>query len=870
MSFNRRVISMFSVVVMLLAACGGSDSSSRTKNSALCYATQEEKDAAVKAAQDAFDAAMGNVVIEEQPEGVPTSTTVSEEQPEVISETTVPGLEEAFGSGYRRPAVRAASSGETSTTVSESGDGAEVALTPEQQQAQMDLEAAEAQPLCESNSEGAAEVTCTATIALESVSDDCEAGDVRVDGTQWELVGTDESGAETVFAFGPYDASIITAESPLVFPITYGGSSDGGESASDACTATFTSTSVSWSCPNGELFDVAIEDMSNPGVYPSVSCASSGELTASGTDPYWFNFTLAGNTFFDGWANEREQNVPIEFVVPEVTTGSCTESNPENIDWEALPKSGQIDNQNEVYSFTVPEGFEGPVLIKLTSDDDHWVGFDMNAIDYFYSCWENCPPYFTEMIFEPVPGEYSLEISGAGNISWSANIDLVADPIELPELPFTYKSDGSKTLYTFTLAETQNVTLWATAFETCTVDQDNEEGNGYIDPELELVGPGGFNEDDDNSGRGLGNCSASFMEYELEPGRYFVYVEDDDHEGGDVTLGSSVELTKASVNWKLNSTTASPDTTFEIVVPEGGAWFRALTVINEIVTETYDMSSDDDEPLSATGCVNPDGDLETDDFACPDSFLVLLNANGDEIVSDDDGGEQVTYSISNGIRTVTVANHYASDLSIFLEEGVYTLAVMDCCGPWDEETPSTDTYEVQFGFGSEVAEEAPELEIIADENPTIPQSVEQVKLPSSQLSTSGAVSTSLADGVDTLVCDATCIDGMFASAGITDGFITVSAGGDSVTLRKGQKKALIPISENASSISATVVSTDGTQSVHLSSKITKLSEAMQSSIASKTSASDGGTGLNLMYLLLIIPILGALAVINRRKQSANN
>ena len=870
MSFNRRVISMFSVVVMLLAACGGSDSSSRTKNSALCYATQEEKDAAVQAARDAFDAAMGGAPTDDSiaptDSTVVTDSTVESEESDV-TEPTVSEDPQASGGGYRRPAVRAASSGDT--TVPPSGEG-DVALTPEQQQAQMDLEAAESQPLCEGDSESAGQVTCTGTIAIDSVSDDCPDGELRVDGTMWTLYGTAEDGTETVIAFGPYDASGVTAESSLVFPITYGGSGNAGESASDACTATFNTTSVSWNCPNGELFDVAIEDMSNPGVYPSVSCASSGELAASGTDPYWFNFTLAGNTFFDGWANEREQNVPIEFVVPEDTTGSCTESNPENVDWEALPKSGQIDNQNEVYSFTVPEGFEGPVLIKLTSDDDHWVGFDMNAIDYFYSCWENCPPYFTEMIFEPIPGEYSLEIGGDGNISWSANIDLVADPIVLPELPFTYKSDGSKTLYTFTLAETQNVTLWATAFETCTVDQDDEEGNGYIDPELELVGPGRFNEDDDNSGRGLGNCSASFMEYELEPGRYFVYVEDDDHEGGDVTLGSSVELTKASVNWKLNSTTASPDTTFEIVVPEGGAWFRALTVINEIVTETYDMSSDDDEPLSATGCVNPDGDLETDDFDCPDSFLVLLNANGDEIISDDDGGEQVTYSISNGIRTETVANHYASDLSIFLEEGVYTLAVMDCCGPWDEETPSTDTYEVQFGFGSEVAEDAPELEIIADENPTIPQSVEQVKLPSSQLSTSGVVSTSLADGVDTLVCDATCIDGMFASAGITDGLITVSAGGDSVTLRKGQKKALIPIGENASSISATVVSTDGTQSVHLSSKITKLSEAMQSSIASKTSASDGGTGFNLMYLLLIIPILGALAVINRRKQSANN
>jgi len=869
MSFNRRVISMFSVLVMLLAACGGSDSSSRTKNSALCYATQEEKDAAVKAAQDAFDAAMGNVVTEEQPEGVPTSTTVSEEQPEVISETTVPTLEEAFGGGYRRPAVRAASSGETSTTVSESGDGGEVALTPEQQQAQMDLEAAEAQPLCESDSEGAAEVTCTATIALESVSDDCEAGDVRVDGTQWELVGTDESGAETVFAFGPYDASIITAESPLVFPITYGGSSDGGESASDACTATFTSTSVSWNCPNGELFDVVIEDLSNPGVYPLAACSSSGELTASGTDRFWFNFKL-GETFFDGWADEQEQNASIEFSVPENWQEYCSPTDIDNIDWDSLPVSGQTDNQVEKYTFSVPEGFEGPVLIKLTSEEGHSVEFDIENSNWFDSCWDDCPPYFTEMIFDLAPGEYSMFIDGDSDVSWVANIDLVAVPVDLPELPFTYKSDGSKTLYTFTLTETQNVTLWATAYETCTVDQDDEEGNGYIDPELELVGPSGFNEDDDNSGRGLGNCSASFMEYELEPGRYFVNVEDDDHEGGDVTLGSSVELTKASVNWKLNSTTASPDTTFEIVVPAGGAWFRALTVINEVVTETYDMASDDDEPLSATGCVNPDGDLETDDFACPDSFLVLLDANGDEIVSDDDGGEQVAQSTSNGIRTVTISNHYASDLSIFLEEGTYTLAVMDCCGPWDEETPSTDSYEVQFGFGSEVAEEAPELDIVADENPTIPQSVEQVKLPSSQLSTDGAVGTSLADGVDTLVCDATCIDGMFASAGITDGLITVSAGGDSVTLRKGQKKALIPIGENASSISATVVSADGTQSVHLSSKITKLSEAVQSSIASKTSASDGGAGFNLMYLLLIIPILGALAVINRRKQSTNN
>lgn len=137
MSRKVRLLSAITAGVLLLASCGGGESSSRTKNAALCYATQEEKDAAVQAARDAFDAAMGGTAVEESPEETPeeTPTTVEEEAP-VITDDTSTTLEGAFGGGYRRPAIRSASSGDSG-------------MTPEQQQAQMDLEAAEAQPVCE-------------------------------------------------------------------------------------------------------------------------------------------------------------------------------------------------------------------------------------------------------------------------------------------------------------------------------------------------------------------------------------------------------------------------------------------------------------------------------------------------------------------------------------------------------------------------------------------------------------------------------------------------------------------------------------------------------------------------------------------------
>ena len=736
----------------------------------------------------------------------------------------------------------------------------------------MDLEAAEAQPLCETDSEST-EISCTATATLDGVSDDCTDGDVRISNSgNWTLVNTAEDGTETVLAEGIWDVAALSAENPIIIPVSYGGSGSGEEeNSSDGCTATFTSTGVSWDCPNGELFNALIEEMSNPGVFQIVECSASGSFTVADGQQFWFNFNLE-STFFYGWNTDREQNVQIAFTVPEDTEGVCTEVDAEEIDWDSLPFSGQSDVQIARYSFTLPEEFDGPVLVKFESTEDFDVDMDDESDFESYPCEFECPPYIGYSLWDLAPGEYFFEIDdNVEVVTWTSNVEIVANPIEFPKLPYSYTSDGSKTTYLLAVSETETVTLTATAGQTCVVAEDDEEDNGFVDPEIDIYGSYLVDEDDDNSGRGDGNCSASLIEIELEPGTYVVSVEDDDNEGGSITLGSSVELTAGSITWNLASASASPDTTFEIVVPAGGAWFWANTVINETVTQIYDATDPDKSVLlSEEGCTNPDGDIETDDEDCPDSYLVLLDSNDDEVVTDDDGGQQYSESTSNGILTEVETNHYASQFDVYLEEGVYTLAVMDCCGPWNIEEPSTDVYEVRFGFGSFVGSEIPKVEVVADKNPTIPASVEQVKLPDAQLSVEGSVSTAISDGVNTMVCDTSCIDAMFANAGITDGTITISAGGDSITMRKGQKKALIPIGSNADSINATVVSADGSQTVSLSSKISQIPASVQSAIESKTTSGVSEDSSNLVVLvvlgLAVLILAGAAATLIRRRQ----
>ena len=910
MSRKVRFLSAITAGVLLLASCGGGggDSSSRTKNSALCYETQEIKDAAVKAAQERLESAMSGASSgddnDETPtstiEGTPTtilqststtilqstSTTILQSTSTTISQKTSTSLEGASGGGYRRPAVRATSSGDTTVPPAGGGD----ALTPEQQQAQMELEAAEAQPVCEADGAASDERTCDITLSVSAGeqyggTSTCEEVVVEIVDTRAtfaiEWIAT--VGSQTV-ASGTWDSD---SENTKVVPFTYtpeatpGFGSGGDDNSADVCTAIFTSTGVSWDCPNGQLFNAAFEDMSNRGVYPLVECSASGSFTVAENQQFWFNFSHSF-IIFEGFNNWQKQNVAIEFTVPEDIEGVCSgsdsdrEPDSDEIDWESLPFSGESDIQVVRYSFTVPEDLGGPVLARFESTE--YFDVDISGADDFESgpCWDECPPYVGFSIWDLAPGEYFIEIEeNSETVSWVSNVEINPAPISIGDLPFSYTSDGSRTEYLLGLEEDQTVTLFATAGQTCLPSEADEEGNGFADPYLTLFG-NGEEEFDDNSGHSAGNCSASFIEIELDAGTYTIYVQDDVEdgveEGGSITLSSNVELQLAAdLEWNYENQDVVNESAIEFVVPDGGAWFRANTYTNQ--SESYTARNYNFlEWVDSGGCANPDGDLSTDDRNCVWTGFELFFEEGGSIEGTWAESSTMSYSDDGELQFLTYVNSGGSKIEIFLPAGIYQLAA------WGATPDGTDAnFRLEYGFGSsiEMKEKLIDVPPLSANPSTVELPVRSanpstVELPVSSLDQGSQIAIAVSASVEEFVCDSVCIDTLFANAGLTDGSISISAGADAVTIQKGQNRAVIPVGKGADRISARGISADGVTVVNLGSKIAQLPPDVLAAIESKTATGTPGGGSSINWLLVaaigFIVVAGvALAVLRKKK-----
>jgi hypothetical protein len=615
-------------------------------------------------------------------------------------------------------------------------------------------------------------------------------------------------------------------------------------------------------------FDDSFDDNS----WLAKSCSSEGFWnTAEGQEFYFSIFHHADKErFLAGLNTEFQLNTEIPFTVPEDTEGICTEIYVEEIDWDSLPFSGQSDLQVRDYSFTVPEDMEEPVYVRFESSSEFDVDINEDVDDFVdeSACDGVCESYVGWSIWELAPGEYLFKIEENDQVvAWTSNVEISSAPSDFPTLPFTYSTDGSEQTFAFILEESQLVTFTATSGQTCAVGEDDEPGNGFADPELDLEGPG-FDEFDDNSGRGVGNCSAALISEELEPGTYTVSVVDQDNEGFAVTLGSSVELQVLSTNWDLETIGVTASTAIEFNIPAGGAWFRAEVFTNQLETYTY-SDPELDTQIDSGGCANPDGDDSTDDSNCVELHLVVLGGSEEEYGSRSDEYEEVTQVDGNWLESWI--NSYGRSMEVFFPEGTYELFAWGepASNGMDNASEPTGEFTLKYGFASLSVSDAIEIDVKPIDNPEIPTSSSSAGLSTNAMTSDGRISTAVASSVDELVCDTACIDDLFAKAGITEGSIAISAGNESVTVKKGQRGVLIPIDKNADKISVTATSADGTQVVNLSSQIDQLSATEQSAFESMTSASPNDSGFNLLYLLLLIPVLGAVFFVIRRKQTVS-
>ena len=862
MSRKVRFLSAISAAALLLASCGGGESSSRTKNSALCYATQEEKDAAVQAARDAFDAAMGGGTPGDPLSDTTVPATEDSVEDEAPSDTVLMESSPADGGGYRRPAVRAASSGDTTVPPTEDGG----ALTPEQQQAQMDLEAAESQPLCDNN-ETSSEVSCEITLVLggENTSTCPEVtinftSAVSTDAYEWEAVV-----GELVVASGTWNAE---AESTKVVAFTYtplqeeGSDTTVADESDSPCTVTFTSTGISWICNDGSLFNAAIEDMSNPGVYPSLGCSSEGSFYVDEGQRFWFNFTLNG-TFLDGWNEDRPQNEPIGFEVPEDTEGVCAvvEDPPTFlIDVPGVYEFTANDSESTLLSFSTPGACSSENEFAI-----NWYVYNQNdQFEYSSTSYaqafgdpgtesESCA-YYDDSTYG---GTWIAEFVGNMNINAVTNVPfepadanlIEVNLPELAELTYSYTFDGPATQYNFVLAEETRVSITANSNQSCTYYEMDDEENGFVDPEIDLyAGVAPWSEsndeeiaDNDNGYHSADNCSAAYIDEILPAGSYFIWVENDDYGSDDtgvITVNSSVELVAYDLNLdsiEFTTMSATVPSAVNVDVPAAGGHFVAT------------LEAPDDS---------------CDEYADP--YLVLLDlSNGATIALDDDSGEHYL-----GL------NCYSSLIDVDLDEGKYLLIVStynivdDDLVTDDPESGAGSVFELKYGFvGNEGSQEQIVVEPSTDPIPPV-EVPPTPNLPVEQLKSGSNASVGVPEGVETMVCDSNCVENLFALEGVTANEVAISFGGETVVVKKGASKVKVPVSAGSRDLVVTQKAADGSTQVVASTKVVTSMQKFGATTSSSSTSKDSSSMGIIVIIAALVLVAGAGAVVVRKKKSA--
>ena len=849
-----RAISAICVMALVLAACGGSDSSSNRNgrlNSTLCFDTQEDKDAAIADAQRALDEATTPTLEEASPSNNGGRATLAFIGPQLWWMHAASG---GSTTTTTQPATTSSTSTTTSTTVSSS--------------------------------------TSSSTSTSTTLASSTDSTDVSTDSTDVATDSTDMSTESSVPLISDMvlqqlqDALVAATNAPLC-----------DSTDSSIAEATYRKCVVSWTYGqvDGLSAEPSIDTAASQDCNATISrCilpenSNSCEVTAESNGVQVFAATLN----LSGMSGGESRVVTFDW-----TDGDVPETSDTTVD--TTPDTMVDTNEELVIS-------DGEVLCSATIANG-LLSFDCAQPISTSFAWSDTSEAAGGDLFGDENTVYSVSENITGARFWvygylgllldenfydpnfSATYQFVV-PIEDVSDPDSENSGDEENSPFFSGIINPRIGENLVSF---TIPEDYSSNDFFMQLYVECG--------EQTGGAVLlkdGQEVAVFVDMEpyrvLNEGLCGVWLIVEDF-SGDSPLGETYDVvitasTETRIMWDgsvpLEGFGVSRDDQF-IEEMDDIEWEE--TISGEITADAiYSISVPVGGRLFEARGITNVFDQVTGEEPFVDPLLVLYDANGDIVAEDDDGGEEYGYG------------ELSSRLRLFLAEGFYTLraTTYEIYYPDEANEFALSRYDLMFriqaasvdtikneGTNEIVDEVVPssdlpdELAVQVEKLDQAPANLEPplqpVALPIEQLVNASRKDSDplpvIPAGVTEVVCSSECLSTLREAAGVGEGVVTIQIGGEAVEIQPSARKATIPVRYSAKNIVVTVTPTDGGQPVVLTTETlvvsprtfpTKFAEDAKSVM--KSAPSNGGIPTNLVVVLVVFALAIAIGIIRRQK-----
>jgi len=857
-----RAISAICVTALVLAACGGSDSSSNRNgrlNSTLCFDTQVDKEQAIEDAQRALDEAKTPTLEEASPSNNGGRATLAFIGPQLWWMQTASG---GSTTTTTQPATTTSTSTSTSTTVASS--------------------------------------ISTTSSTSTTVASSTESTDVSTDSTD---VSTDSTDIPTETSVPPVgdmvlqqlqDALDAATNAPLCSELDAQEASDttlvDAESeeliagpGQEICSASLSNGSFSFLCER-LLNVIYFSSVGGPEEMEPVNSNNSLSVWSYASDVTTARVvasTGSGSVFDETISNPATADESWEFVVPVQDTES------ESGDFWFFGTINPRVGDNEL-SFTIPEDYSHyDLALGLTFECESQeieavVRHDAFEFEFVYPDWDPELPEGICYLHLEISGSeylfpgarYDVVVSAATDvqIEWEGTVELEGDGVSLGEGSYeepyysgVFDPTTGEDTVTFTFPYNYSAPDFFLELYAECEDQTVEASLLKDGKELDVFSEMPF------SVLNHGLCGVWLI---VEEAVYVPYGETFEVvirtetnqrifwsgtvalEGDGVTQdgvtqdGELIDVNDGQFVWEeLFSGEIDADRYITIEIPEGGRQIdvRAITTRFEN-QEVY-----------------------------VDPYLSIFDQSEDVIDNNDDGGEEYGYG------------DLSSRLYVFLEEGTYTVlaTTYELWRGIGEGWPRTYDLEIRAGSlpvstdkvapsGDQPEEQQVQVEVLDAPPSNLEEPKPVFELPVNEVinrdKSSNEPNPIIPAGVTEVVCDSGCLSALREAAGVSEGIVTVQIGGELIEVQPGARKAIIPVRPSAKEILVTVTPNDGGEPVVLSTEVlvisprtfpTKMAEGAKT--VTKSASSNGGIPTNLIVVLVVLALGIAIGLIRRQK-----